>query len=61
MYSKGEDVIGCAITSNLHGDGIMVPPNLLPLESKIKYWQIHTTTVTFSPLYSIRSLVSGSR
>ncbi|MEK6921041.1 MAG: type II toxin-antitoxin system PemK/MazF family toxin [Nanoarchaeota archaeon] len=39
---KGEDVIGCAITSNPDTDGVSLPSGTLPLESKIKYWQIHT-------------------
>ena len=39
---KGEDVVGCAITSNPDSDGVALPSELLPLPSKIKYWQIHT-------------------
>ena len=39
---KGEDVIGCAITSNPDSDGVSLPDGTLPLESKVKYWQIHT-------------------
>jgi mRNA interferase MazF len=39
---RGEDIVGCAITSNLRGDGVSIPSGLLPLESKVKYWQIHT-------------------
>ena len=45
LAEKGEDIIGCAITSNPHSDGIIIESfeegNLL-LKSKIKYWQIHT-------------------
>ena len=42
---KGEDVIGCAITSNLEVDGIELnnfAEGNLQFKSKIKYWQIHT-------------------
>ncbi len=42
---KGQDIIGCAITSNLESEGILITKfeeGNLPLESKIKYWQIHT-------------------
>lgn len=42
---KGQDLIGCAITSNPDSDGIPLTEfadGSLPLESKIKYWQIHT-------------------
>ncbi len=39
---KGEDVVGCAITSNPDSDGVSLPDGALPLKSKIKYWQIHT-------------------
>lgn len=42
LATKGEDVVGCAITSNLESDGVLLPDYLLPLKSKIKYWQIHT-------------------
>lgn len=41
----GNDVIGCAITSNLNVEGIPIEhfeEGTLPLKSKIKYWQIHT-------------------
>ncbi len=42
---KGEDLIGCAITSNPESEGISLKKfskGGLPLESKVKYWQIHT-------------------
>lgn len=42
---KGEDLIGCAITSNPDSEGIVLKnfsEGNLPLESKVKYWQIHT-------------------
>jgi mRNA interferase MazF len=39
---KGEDIVGCAITSNPDSDGVPLPDGLLPLQSKIKHWQIHT-------------------
>lgn len=39
---KGEDVIGCAITSNPQSEGILLPDGLLPLSSKIKHWHILT-------------------
>jgi len=42
---KGEDLIGCAITSNPESEGIALKnfsEGGLPLESKVKYWQIHT-------------------
>ena len=45
LGQKGEDVIGCAITSNPHSEGIPIEDfeeGNLPLKSKIKYWQIHT-------------------
>lgn len=42
LATKGEDVVGCAITSNPQSDGVSLPDGLLPLKSKIKYWQIHT-------------------
>jgi mRNA interferase MazF len=42
LAAKGEDVVGCAITSNLRAEGVLLPKELLPLESKIKYSQIHT-------------------
>ena len=45
LAEKGEDIIGCAVTSNPHSEGVPIE-NLeegsLPLKSKIKYWQIHT-------------------
>ena len=45
LAEKGEDIVGCAITSNLNSEGILVEnfeEGQLPLKSKIKYWQIHT-------------------
>ena len=39
---KGEDVVACAITSNPESDGVPIPDGILPLQSKIKHWQIHT-------------------
>ena len=45
LAQKGEDIIGCAITSNPESDGILIENfemGSLPLKSKIKYWQIHT-------------------
>lgn len=45
LAQKGEDIIGCAVTSNPHSEGIAIEDfeeGSLPLKSKIKYWQIHT-------------------
>ena len=45
LAEKGEDIIGCAITSNPNSEGIGIESfeeGNLPLKSKIKYWQIHT-------------------
>ena len=45
LAEKGEDIIGCAITSNHRSEGIPIEnfeEGALPLKSKIKYWQIHT-------------------
>ena len=45
LAQKGEDIIGCAVTSNLSSEGISIESfeeGSLPLKSKIKYWQIHT-------------------
>ncbi len=44
LAEKGEDIIGCAITSNPDSEGIPIEfeQGSLPLKSKIKYWQIHT-------------------
>lgn len=42
---KGQDIIGCAITSNPDSDGLPLEEfaeGSLPLRSKIKYGQIHT-------------------
>ncbi len=43
--NKGEDIIGCAVTSNPQSEGIDLnkfKEGSLPLKSKVKYWQIHT-------------------
>ncbi len=44
LAEKGEDLIGCAITSNPNSEGIEIPvkEGNLVFESKIKYWQINT-------------------
>lgn len=45
LAEKGQDIIGCAITSNLQSEGIgckNFSEGSLPLESKVKYWQLHT-------------------
>jgi len=42
LAQKGRDLIGCSITSNPESKGIPLPKGTLPLESSIKYWQIHT-------------------
>ena len=45
LAEKGEDIVGCAITSNLHSEGVIIEgfeEGNLPFKSKIKYWQIHT-------------------
>ena len=45
LAEKGEDIIGCAVTSNPHSEGILIESfeeGSLPFKSKIKYWQIHT-------------------
>ncbi len=42
---KGDDIVGCAITSNIESDGIVLnefEEGDLPFKSKVKYWQIHT-------------------
>lgn len=42
---RGDDIIGCAITSNPDSEGISITgfaEGSLPFESKIKYWQIVT-------------------
>lgn len=41
LAEKGEDIIGCAITSNPASEGVLLE-GVLPLKSKIKYWQINT-------------------
>ena len=45
LAERGDDLIGCAVTSNLETEGILITgfeEGSLPFESKIKYWQIHT-------------------
>jgi len=45
LGTKGEDLIGCAITSNPESEGVSLKrfaDGGLPLESKVKYWQIST-------------------
>lgn len=45
LAEKGEDIIGCAITSSPKSEGIPIEnfeEGSLPLKSKIKYWQINT-------------------
>ena len=44
LAERGDDIIGCAITSNPESEGIPVvcEQGSLPFKSKIKYWQIHT-------------------
>jgi len=44
LAEKGEDIIGCAVTSNPLSEGIPIvcSQGYLPFKSKIKYWQIHT-------------------
>ena len=42
---KGEDLVGCAITSNPDSEGLPLTnfaEGSLPFESKIKYWQMVT-------------------
>ncbi|HLC55670.1 MAG TPA: type II toxin-antitoxin system PemK/MazF family toxin [Candidatus Nanoarchaeia archaeon] len=42
---RGQDIIGCAVTSNPESEGILInnfQEGDLPFKSKIKYWQIHT-------------------
>lgn len=45
LAQKGDDIIGCAITSNPHSDGVPIreyKQGSLAFESKAKYWQVHT-------------------
>ena len=45
LAEKGEDIIGCAITSNPKSEGVIIESfeeGALPFKSKIKYWQVHT-------------------
>ena len=51
LAEKGEDLIGCAITSNPNSEGILIENfehGSLPLKSKIKYWQINTFLKEFA-------------
>jgi len=51
LAEKGDDIVGCAITSNLEGDGLPIDSfeeGTLPLKSKVKYWQIHTFLKSFA-------------
>lgn len=50
LAEKGEDIIGCAITSNPESGGILLDhfeEGNLPLQSWIKYWQVHTFLKSF--------------
>lgn len=45
LATKGDDILGCAITSNPESEGILLKKfseGELPFESKVKYWQIIT-------------------
>jgi mRNA-degrading endonuclease toxin of MazEF toxin-antitoxin module len=45
LAQRKDDIIGCAITSNLKSDDVLLDTfaeGNLPLKSKVKYWQIHT-------------------
>ena len=45
LAEKGDDIIGCAITSNPESQGISIDSfedGSLPFKSKVKYWQIST-------------------
>ena len=45
LAEYGQDIIGCAITSNPDSDGVSLDrfeQGSLPLKSKVKYWQIAT-------------------
>ena len=60
LAEKSEDLIGCAITSNLNSEGILIEnfeEGELPLKSKIKYWQIHT----FLKSLAIKKIASISK
>ena len=50
LAEKGEDLIGCAITSNPESEGVPIiyEQGSLPFPSKIKYWQIHTFLKSFA-------------
>ena len=45
LAEKREDIIGCAITSSPHSEGVLIESfeeGSLPFKGKIKYLQIHT-------------------
>ena len=45
LGKKGQDIIGCAITSNPQSEGVFITEfeeGNLPFPSKVKYWQINT-------------------
>ena len=45
LAEKGDDIIGCAITSNPESQGVLIEnfeEGSLPFKSKVKYWQITT-------------------
>lgn len=45
LAMRGKDILGCAVTSNLESEGIPLTEfaeGSLPLESKVKYWQVNT-------------------
>ncbi|HLC32393.1 MAG TPA: type II toxin-antitoxin system PemK/MazF family toxin [Candidatus Nanoarchaeia archaeon] len=45
LAERGEDILGCAITSNPASEGVPITgfeEGNLPLQSKIKHWQINT-------------------
>ena len=45
LAEKGDDIIGCAVTSNPNVKGVpceQFSQGQLPLQSTVKYWQIHT-------------------
>jgi len=45
LAEKGDDIIGCAITSSPNSEGVPIKEfeeGSLAFESKVKYWQIHT-------------------
>lgn len=45
VAQKGDDLIGCAVTSNPQSEGVLIASFAerdLPFKSRIKYWQIIT-------------------